>query len=234
MISSLSLGVQTVPDTVGIRALYALPAELSDFEVAEYACQRQRARLGGDVLPPHLQRIIGLAAVLGEGESLSLESFTEAGSDETALLRALRALLGSAAYRVFHWDEATPSILMCRTMVCELAPHSSQAKNGLQLMQGLPEAQWFALKTLLAGDGLAQTTLMDFAKATAICASGFYEAIENPWQAWLAGNTVAGQATSRQTALLSHSVLLRHHYASGLIGLAEYRRNEECLKALLA
>ncbi len=47
----LVFDIETIPDVAGIRTLEDLPAELSDYEVAEWAFQQRRASHGNDFLP---------------------------------------------------------------------------------------------------------------------------------------------------------------------------------------
>lgn len=83
----LAFDIETVPDCAGIRRLYDLPDVLADAEVAEVAFQKRRAVSGGDFLPPHLQRVVAIACVLRDDESLRVWSLGSAGDSEQSLIR---------------------------------------------------------------------------------------------------------------------------------------------------
>jgi predicted PolB exonuclease-like 3'-5' exonuclease len=72
--ATLVFDIETVPDVAGYRTLLDLDDSLSDADVAETAFQRRRAATGQDFLPLHLQRVVAIACVLREGESLRVWS----------------------------------------------------------------------------------------------------------------------------------------------------------------
>jgi len=71
---TLVFDLETVPDVAGYRMLLGLDATLSDADVVEVALQRRRAATGHEFLPLHLQRVVAIACVLREGESLRVWS----------------------------------------------------------------------------------------------------------------------------------------------------------------
>jgi predicted PolB exonuclease-like 3'-5' exonuclease len=83
----LAFDIETVPDCAGIRRLHDLPDTLPDSEVAEVAFQRRRAATGGDFLQPHLQRIVAIACVMRDDESLRVWSLGQPGDPERALIQ---------------------------------------------------------------------------------------------------------------------------------------------------
>lgn len=90
--------VAAIPDVAALRELHRLPSLLSDFEVGEYALQRQRAN-GSLVLPPHLQRIVAVSCAVRGAEGFRVQTFSagEAGMDEAAILRGFTSLLQAHA-----------------------------------------------------------------------------------------------------------------------------------------
>jgi hypothetical protein len=82
------------PDIAGLRTLHELPAGLPDYEVAEFAFQRQRARNGSDFLPLHLQRVVVISCALrtqrGLPRLVAGRAEVGRGRDHPALLRRHR------------------------------------------------------------------------------------------------------------------------------------------------
>jgi len=87
MPATLVFDIETVPDVAGYRALFALDASLADAEVAELAFQRRRAASGHDFLPLHLQRVIAVACVLRERDSLRIWSLGTPADGERDLIQ---------------------------------------------------------------------------------------------------------------------------------------------------
>jgi hypothetical protein len=83
----LAFDIETIPDTAGIRRLHALPAELSDAEVAEYAFQKRRAAAGSDFLPLHLQRVVVISCALREGDRFTVWSLAEPKLNEAGIIQ---------------------------------------------------------------------------------------------------------------------------------------------------
>ena len=83
----LAFDIETVPDCAGIRRLYELPDSLTDYEVAEVAFQKRRVISGGDFLQPHLQRVVAIACVMRDDESIRVWSLGQPGDPERALIQ---------------------------------------------------------------------------------------------------------------------------------------------------
>jgi hypothetical protein len=83
----LAFDIETVPDCVGIRRLYDLPAELPDREVAEIAFQKRRTQTGSDFLPLQLHRVAVISCVLREGDGLKVFSIGEPENTEKEALQ---------------------------------------------------------------------------------------------------------------------------------------------------
>lgn len=88
------------PDVTGLRSLHALTA-LSDFQVVEYALQKQRAADLPDRLPSALQAVSAAVAVVHAGDAVSVRAFQ--GGGEQAILQGLCDLMASVD-RVVCWD----------------------------------------------------------------------------------------------------------------------------------
>lgn len=87
MIPTLVFDIETIPDVVGLRTLNDLPPTLPDFEVAEYAFQRQRARNGSDFLPLHLQRVVAISCALRSDDGFRVWSLAEPKSTEAEIIQ---------------------------------------------------------------------------------------------------------------------------------------------------
>ena len=85
----LVFDIETVPDVAGIRLLYDLGADLTDYEVAEFAFQRRRAATGNDFLPLHLQRVIVISCLLRAENQIRVWSLAEPASNEGELIQRL-------------------------------------------------------------------------------------------------------------------------------------------------
>jgi len=96
--STLIFNIETVPDVVGLRLLHALPAGLSDVEVAEFVFQKSRAVADAsdapDTLPCHLHRIVSIACVLHHEEQFRIISFSEPEHAEDVLIQRFFDLFG--------------------------------------------------------------------------------------------------------------------------------------------
>jgi hypothetical protein len=87
--ATLHFSVFCGPDIEGLRRVYALPCDLADDEVAEYAWQRSRAAGLGDTLSPCLQRIVSIACVRDKAGHFELFSLS---GDEANILARFYAL----------------------------------------------------------------------------------------------------------------------------------------------
>ena len=85
--SVLVFDIETIPDVVGIRNLYDLPAALSDSEAAEWAFQQRRASHGTDFLPHHLQRVVTISCVLRDAQHFRVFSLSEPDADEAQIIQ---------------------------------------------------------------------------------------------------------------------------------------------------
>jgi 3'-5' exonuclease len=83
----LVFDIETVPDVAAIRKLWNLPAEATDFAVAELAIQRRRQATGGEFLPLHLQRVVAIACALHSETGLRIWSLANAHDSEDQLIQ---------------------------------------------------------------------------------------------------------------------------------------------------
>ena len=100
----LAFDIETVPDCGGIRRLYDLPDALPDHEVAEVAFQRRRAASGSDFLQPHLQRVVAIACVMRDDESVRVWSLGHPGDPERALIQRFYEGLERYTPQLVSWN----------------------------------------------------------------------------------------------------------------------------------
>jgi len=101
---TLVFDIETVPDAEGVRRILGLDATLSHAEVVEIAFQRRRAAAGGDFLPLHLQRVVGISCVLREGKGIKVWSVGSPEDGERELIQ--RFFDGIARYtpQLVSWN----------------------------------------------------------------------------------------------------------------------------------
>ena len=83
----LVFDIETIPDVAGVRALNGLPAELSDYEVAEFAFQQRRASNGSDFLQHHLHRVVTISCVLRDASQFRVFSLSEPDAAEGQIIQ---------------------------------------------------------------------------------------------------------------------------------------------------
>ena len=104
----LAFDIETVPDCAGIRRLYDLPDSLADDEVAEVAFQKRRAASasgsGSDFLQPHLQRVVAIACVLRDAESIRVWSLGAPEDPERALIQRFHDGIERYTPQLVSWN----------------------------------------------------------------------------------------------------------------------------------
>jgi predicted PolB exonuclease-like 3'-5' exonuclease len=84
----LTFDIETVPDVDGLRRLHAVPATLSDREVADMAFHRRRQATGGsEFLPLHLQRVVSISCALRDRNTFTVWSLGEPDEPEGGLVQ---------------------------------------------------------------------------------------------------------------------------------------------------
>jgi len=224
--SYLSLSLSTIPDIKGLRLVYSLPADLSDSEVAEYAFQRQRIASGRTALPVHLTKIVSMSLVLKDEFGTRLEVMAFPRLDEQGILSLFGEIVGAFDGALYCWGRGVSALLKCRAVLHELVMPFLFAKES-------PNAGLIDLRELLVDGAQGNATLPAY--FSALGASSNFKPIEGEdvWQAFLAGDVVAGNRISNQMALMSHFVLLRYLHTSGQISPADYHSQLHTLQNLL-
>lgn len=84
----LVFDLETIPDVAGLRIQYDIDADsLSDADVVALAQHRRRQDYGTDFLPIYLQRIVSIACVLRDRETVRVWSVGEPSDQETTLIQ---------------------------------------------------------------------------------------------------------------------------------------------------
>jgi len=102
--SVLVFDIETIPDVAGIRVLHGLPAELSDYEVAEFAFQQRRAANGTDFLPHHLQRVVTISCVLRDASQFRVFSLSEPDAGEGQIIQRFFDGIEKFAPQMVSWN----------------------------------------------------------------------------------------------------------------------------------
>ena len=100
----LVFDIETVPDIAGLRTLYELGAEISDADVAAMAFQRRRQASGNDFLQLHLHRVVAIACVLRERDSVRVWSLGEPSDSEGALIQRFFDGIEKYTPQIVSWN----------------------------------------------------------------------------------------------------------------------------------
>ena len=95
--------IATVPDIDGCRRLYDLHG-LSDEDVARAVFHRRRQQRNTESLPPHLQRIVVISAVLRAADQFRVWSLGDANSAEKDLLQRFYSGIARYSPRLVSWN----------------------------------------------------------------------------------------------------------------------------------
>ncbi|HEX5736992.1 MAG TPA: 3'-5' exonuclease [Hydrogenophaga sp.] len=69
--------IESIPDVNGLRALHAVPPEVSDVQVYEAWLAERKEKGQSDFMPLHLQRILVISVVFRNSEGLRIHSFVD-------------------------------------------------------------------------------------------------------------------------------------------------------------
>jgi 3'-5' exonuclease len=100
----LVFDIETVPDIAGLRALYEVGADVVDAEVAAMAFQRRRQVTGSDFLQLHLHRVVAIACVLRERDSVRVWSLGEKDDTEGALIQRFFDGIEKYTPQIVSWN----------------------------------------------------------------------------------------------------------------------------------
>ena len=144
MSSTLVFSLVTVPDTVGLRTLYAIGDSATPAQLGEIAHLQSRQTGGSDALPNHLQRIAAISCLLYDHHVARIWSLGKAGDSELQRIRALFELIERHKPDLVAWHGSAFEIpvLHCRALIHALPlPKTlcmdATAVSGVNLMQSL-------------------------------------------------------------------------------------------------
>ena len=101
--TTLVFDIETVPDVELGRRLYAID-DLSDAEVAQVMFTKQRQLRGSDFLPPPMQRIVAISAVMRTRDSLKISSFGDEKSTEKEIVQRFFEMLERQTPTLVSWN----------------------------------------------------------------------------------------------------------------------------------
>ncbi|HEX5127985.1 MAG TPA: 3'-5' exonuclease [Rhodocyclaceae bacterium] len=96
--------IETIPDVAGLRILHALPARLSDAEVADYAFQHCRAKNGSDFLPHYLQRVVTISCAMRDEKNFQIFSLSEPELNEITIIQRFFDGIEKWTPQVVSWN----------------------------------------------------------------------------------------------------------------------------------
>lgn len=205
----MSLAVEVCPDCSAIRNAYALPSELSDAEVSEYALQRMRASRLMDSLPPYLQRVATVSVV---APAKGLRVFGGTGWTEQRILQAVAAALSDGP-EVVTWSESRLRILLCRALFYKVSLRPLFSSSGMEF------SAWVNVRKSIDSSGLQEE---DF--------ESFCSVIDGSESCNLAASDRdLGHLACVDEAVKCYSIWLRYLLVAGCINSEEYESKKRCV-----
>lgn len=219
----VSLALETVPDVAGYRAVHGLDPELSAGDLAEYMFQRQRAREGRDLLPPHWRRVAVACAVIRS--PAGVQHLAVVDEDEAALLRRL--------------VQSLPAQCDCLLAADGGAGLAALTPRALRWALDLPPLPvWLqgreAVLDLLAHCGVGSVDALDELAAMAGLPRVFSGAESDAWAAWQAGDPERLQMRCLARAVGAYRLYLRTRVLCGALAPVASLGEEAMLRAELA
>jgi predicted PolB exonuclease-like 3'-5' exonuclease len=214
MSSTLVFTLATVPDTAGLRTLYATGDSATPAQLAEIAHLQSRQTGGNDALPNHLQRIAAISCVLYDHHVARIWSLGKAGDSEVQRIRALFETIKQHKPDLVAWDGSAFEIpvLHCRALIHALPlPKAlcmdATVVSGVNLMQSLAPNAAASLDALARLCGFPGQTELD---SNAV------------WAAFQADQLADIQQHCETGAVNTGLLHLRRQYICGDLSVADY------------
>lgn len=100
----LVFDIETVPDTDGLRTLYATDDLTTPRQLAEIAFLQRRQATGSDFLQPHLQRVVAISCALLKNEKFRVWSLGQAGDSEAEIIQSFFDSIDQYSPQLVSWN----------------------------------------------------------------------------------------------------------------------------------
>ncbi|CAN7359600.1 3'-5' exonuclease [Trinickia sp. LjRoot230] len=100
----LVFDIETIPDVDGIRRLDALPASMTDAQVADHAFAARREKTGSEFLPHYLQRVAAISCVFRDRSGLRVRSLGTPEDGEAALVQSFYRVIEKYTPQLVSWN----------------------------------------------------------------------------------------------------------------------------------
>lgn len=100
----LVFDIETIPDTDGLRALYATDDLTTPRQLAEIAFLQRRQTIGSDFLQPHLQRVVAISCALLRNEECRVWSLGQTGDSEAGIIQSFFDSIDQYSPLLVSWN----------------------------------------------------------------------------------------------------------------------------------
>jgi predicted PolB exonuclease-like 3'-5' exonuclease len=211
MSSTLVFTLATIPDTAGLRTLYATGDSASPAQLAEIAYLQSRQTSGADSLPFYLQRIATISCVRYDRQTAKVWSLGKISDGETQLIKALFEII----------DQHNPDLVAWQGSAVEIPLLQSRA---LIHALPLPQALHPSATTLPDLNLMQQTGAESLDGLARLC--GFPGQAELDcnavWAAFQARQIADIQAHHEAMAVNTALLHLRLQYRHGVLSATDY------------
>jgi predicted PolB exonuclease-like 3'-5' exonuclease len=104
MIATLVFDIETIPDAQGLRALLALPNDISDEDVVNLALHQRRQQNGTDFLPLHLHKVCAISCALRQADHFSIWTLGDEGSSEKEMIQRFFDGIEKYTPQIISWN----------------------------------------------------------------------------------------------------------------------------------
>jgi predicted PolB exonuclease-like 3'-5' exonuclease len=238
----LTFDIETVPDVDGLRRLHAVPASLSDREVADMAFHRRRQATGGsDFLPLHLQRVVTISCALRDRNTFTVWSLGEPDEPEGGLVQRFFDGIEKYTPQLVSWNGGgfDLPVLHYRALL-----HGVQARRYWDMGDDDKDFRYYNyisryhtrhldLMDLLAlFQGRAAAPLDELARLLGFPGKLGMDGSQ-VWEAWQRGEIRAIRAYCETDAVNTFLVFLRFQLLRGLLTREQYDKEIEVVRITL-
>jgi hypothetical protein len=237
----LVFDIETVPDIAGLRKLYEIDPAVSDAQVAAMAFQRRRQSTGGDFLQLHLHRVVAIACVLRERDSVRAWSLGDAHEGEGELIQRFFDGIEKYTPQMVSWNGGgfDLPVLHYRGLVhgARAARYWDQGEDDREFKWnsyiGRYHARHLDLMDLLAlYQPRGAAPLDDIAQLLGYPGKLGFEG-SRVWQAWQDGKIAQIRAYCETDVANTYLVYLRFQLMRGALARDQYQLEIDLLRATL-